>query len=104
MTFKQMLDETKIKYSEGEFRNDMPAPYMVYESDCETVCADGVVVHIQGEYTLYLVVKREDTESETVVESVLDAHKIAYTKSRSWIGGKQMVYLCEYQFEARLEW
>lgn len=104
MTFTQMLDETKLKHSEGEFRADLPAPYMVYVSDCETVCADGIVVYIQGEYTLYLAVKRDDTASEAAVESVLNAHKIAYTKSRSWIGGKQMVYLCEYRFEARLEW
>lgn len=104
MTLKQMLDSTGIKCFEAEFRADMKPPYMVYELDCETVCADSVVVWISGEVTLYLAVSRADTTSEAAVESVLDTHKVAYTKNRSWIGGTQKVYLCEYVFEARAEW
>lgn len=104
MTFTEMLTETGIKYAEGEFRADMKPPYMVYEMDCETVCADSVVVDISGEYALYLAVSRGDSVSEAAVERVLNSHGIAYTKSRSWIGGTQKVYLCEYGFEARMEW
>ncbi|MBQ1538522.1 MAG: hypothetical protein IIZ73_09435 [Ruminococcus sp.] len=104
MTLKQMLDSTGIKCLEAEFRADMKPPYMVYELDCETVCADSVVVWISGEVTLYLAVSRADVTSEAAVENVLDTHKVAYTKNRSWIGGTQKVYLCEYVFEARAEW
>lgn len=104
MTFTQMLTETKIPYSEGEFRADMKPPYLVWDEDCETICADSAVVYIAGVYTLYLAVSRNDETSEGTLETVLDQHGIAYKKSRSWIGGKQMVYLCEYEFDARLEW
>lgn len=104
MTFEKMLDETRIKYAEGEFRPDMRPPYLVYVKDCETICADSVVVDIVGEITLYLATARGDSASEKAVEDVLNAHKIAYSKEQDWIGGKQMVYLSEYVFEARAEW
>lgn len=104
MTFTRMLDQTGIKYAEAEFRADMKPPYIVWEDDCETICADSVVVAITGEYTLYLFTSRTDTTSEAAVERVLDSHKIAYTKDRSWIGGTQKVWLNEYTFGARTEW
>lgn len=104
MTFKAMLEETGIKFSEGEFRADMRPPYLVWEEDCQTICANSVVVYISGTYTLYLAVSRDDGESEQALENVLFAHGIAYRKSRSWIGGKQMVYLCEYEIDAKADW
>lgn len=104
MTFKAMLEETGLKVSEGEFRADMRPPYLVWEADCYTVCADSVVIYIEGTYTVYLAVSREDSESEQALEDVLYTHGAAYQKSRDWIGGKQMVYLCEYKIDARAEW
>lgn len=104
MTFTKMLDETHLKYFEGEFRADMRAPYIVWGKDCETVCADSVVVDISGEYIIYLFTSRGDNTSEAALESVLNAHKVAYTKDQSWIGGTQKVWLSEYHFAAQLEW
>lgn len=104
MTFKEMLDLTGIKHSEGEFRAEAKPPYIVWESDCETVCADSVVVDIVGSYSVYLAVSRGDETSEKALEAVLDEHGVAYTKDKSWIGGKQMIYLCEYDFAAQVEW
>lgn len=104
MTFKEMLDLTGIKHSEGEFRAEAKPPYIVWESDCETVCADGVVIDIIGSYSVYLAVSRGDETSEKALETVFNEHEVAYTKGKSWIGGKQMIYLCEYDFAAQVEW
>lgn len=104
MTFTQMIREAGFPTAEGEFRADAKPPYIVWEHDGDTVCADSRVVYIDGVYSVYLAVGRGDEESEKTLEAVLDAHGIAYTKERSWIGGKQMIYLCEYQFDAKEDW
>lgn len=104
MTFKEMLDSTGIKHSEGEFRAEAKPPYIVWVSDCKTVCADGVVVYIEESYRVYLAVSRGDETSEKALEAALDERGVAYTKDKSWIGGKQMIYLCEYDFAAQAEW
>lgn len=104
MTFEEMLSEIGITHIEAEFRSDTKPPYIVHEEDTQTICADSVVVHIEGNISLYLFHSKADTASEEAVESVLNSHKIAYSKSRSWIGGSQRVYLVTYGFGARLEW
>ena len=104
MTFTEMLNETGITHIEAEFRSDTKPPYIVHEEDTQTICADSVVVHIEGTMYLYLFHSKSDTASELTVEQVLNAHKIAYAKKRQWLGGSQRVYMVTYDFGARLEW
>ena len=104
MTFTQMLDEIGIRYHEAEFRADMKPPYMVWERNCESLFADSVVVFIEDSYSLVLVHSRGDDDTELTVESVLDAHHIDYSKSRTWIGTSQKVWLVTYGFDGREEW
>lgn len=104
MTFTQMLDEIGYPYSEAEFRSEAKPPYMVWERDVQTIMANSVVVYIADEYTLYLAHHKNDDETEQQVESVLDAHKIAYSKERNWIGGAQRKWLVAYSFEGREDW
>ena len=104
MTFAEMLTEIGVVSIEAEFRSDTKPPYIVYEEDIQTVCADSVVVHIEGTIYLYLFRSKNDTTSELAVEQVLDSHKIAYAKKRQWLGGSQRVYMVTYEFGAKLEW
>lgn len=104
MTFTQMLDEIGYPYSEAEFRSEIKPPYMVWERSAETIMVDSVVVHIADDYALYFFHHKDDDETEQQVERVLDAHHIAYSKERNWIGGAQRKWLVSYEFEGREDW
>lgn len=104
MTLTEMLLETGFPVSEAEFRSEVKPPYLVYEENTGTVSADSKVVYIEGTVSIYLAHSKSDSRSEETTEQVLDAHAIAYTKERTWIGGNQRVWLVTYSFDGKADY
>lgn len=99
MDIEKMLIETGIIYAEGQFRGEVDPPYIVYLTDgYDNICADGKVIKTLTKKGIELYHEKTDTESEKLLEAVLKAHEVNYSKGAAWISGDQQLYEKIYMF------
>ena len=83
-------------YAEGE---SPKSPFICYLTPkSEYFAADGVVFHRICDYHIELYTDKKAPETEAIVESVLDKHRIFYNKSEVWIDSEKL-YETLYSFE-----
>ena len=86
-------------FAEGE----SPAPpficYLIPASD--NFAADGKAYFKADEVHIELYTDRKDTETEAIVEAVLDSHGIFYDRTEVWIESERL-YEVLYSFETEV--
>ena len=95
---KEILDATGLPYKESRFLTPPKTTYAVYNDAVSRRGADNVNLISQHDVSIELYEYKPDPESETLIESTLDALGIEYEKApRYWIQAEQ-IYQVVYDF------
>lgn len=86
---KTWLESTGLPVKENHFKSPPALPYLVFVQDTRIRGSDSENCIVEREIDIELYSESIDQTSDLLIETLLDAIPVEYSKNREWIGTEQ---------------